>query len=358
MDDTTEAVAFLEEFVRVPSLSHNEAAVAAFLVEQMQAWGFAAKIDGAGNAVGTAGTAGPLVVLLGHIDTVAGDVPVCIQDGCLYGRGTVDAKGAFATFVWATRQAVQAGTLNCRVVLVGAVEEEAATSKGAHYVVDKYAPDYCVIGEPSGWERVTLGYKGRLLVEYRHEQPGAHSAGEMRAAPEVLVDFWQAVQGYCRVYNTGREKLFDQILPALRWVTSRSDGLADIVEATIGLRLPEGIDPAMLAAELQGMVVQPPPGQGTTTLAFDGACPAFRSPRSTPLAGAFVRAIRAGGGSPGFVHKTGTADMNVVGPVWRCPIVAYGPGDSRLDHSPDEHLPLDEYQRAIGVLVHVLEHLK
>jgi LysW-gamma-L-lysine carboxypeptidase len=49
--------------------------------------------------------------------------------------------------------------------------------------------------------------------------------------------------------------------------------------------------------------------------------------------------------------------MNVAGPAWRCPIVAYGPGDSRLDHTPDEHLPLDEYQQAIGVLARVLEIL-
>jgi LysW-gamma-L-lysine carboxypeptidase len=49
--------------------------------------------------------------------------------------------------------------------------------------------------------------------------------------------------------------------------------------------------------------------------------------------------------------------MNVVGPVWGCPIVAYGPGDSRLDHTPDEHLDLAEFQRAIAVLAEVLAGL-
>jgi len=53
---------------------------------------------------------------------------------------------------------------------------------------------------------------------------------------------------------------------------------------------------------------------------------------------------------PGFVLKTGTSDMNVVAPVWRCPIVAYGPGDSALDHTPHEHVSIDEYWRAILVL--------
>lgn len=340
-------VAFLEQLVRIPSVSGDEARAAAFLVEQMGALGFDAFIDGAGNAVGLVGSAGPLVVLLGHIDTVGGTVPVRIEAGQLYGRGTVDAKGPFAAFICATARARQAGSLRCRVALIGAVEEEAATSKGAHFVVDRYAPDFCVIGEPSGWDRVTLGYKGRLLVHYRREQPSAHSAGELRAAPEAMVDFWTAVQARCAAHNAGHERLFEQIIPSLRHVASGGNGLRDWVSATIGLRLPEGIDPDTLAQELQALA-------DGATLIFEGACPAFRSPRTTPLAGAFVRAIRKQGGKPGFLHKTGTADMNVVGPAWSCPIVAYGPGDSRYDHTPDEHIDLEEYRRSIGVLVNVL----
>ena len=46
--------------------------------------------------------------------------------------------------------------------------------------------------------------------------------------------------------------------------------------------------------------------------------------------------------------------MNVVGPVWQCPIVAYGPGDSSLDHTPNEHLSLDEYWKAVNVIEQTL----
>ncbi len=49
--------------------------------------------------------------------------------------------------------------------------------------------------------------------------------------------------------------------------------------------------------------------------------------------------------------------MNIVAPIWDCPIVAYGPGDSSLDHTPEEHLDLDEYLRAIDVLADVLSRL-
>ncbi|MFQ5576556.1 MAG: M20/M25/M40 family metallo-hydrolase [Anaerolineae bacterium] len=72
---------------------------------------------------------------------------------------------------------------------------------------------------------------------------------------------------------------------------------------------------------------------------------------------AFLKAIRAAGGKPRFVVKTGTSDMNVVGPVWGCPILAYGPGDSSLDHTPHEHLNLNDYRRAIEILKVVLLEL-
>jgi LysW-gamma-L-lysine carboxypeptidase len=70
-----------------------------------------------------------------------------------------------------------------------------------------------------------------------------------------------------------------------------------------------------------------------------------------------LRAIRAEGGRPKFKLKTGTADMNIVGPAWGCPIVAYGPGDSSLDHTPDEHIQIDEFRKGISVLTRALLEL-
>jgi len=49
--------------------------------------------------------------------------------------------------------------------------------------------------------------------------------------------------------------------------------------------------------------------------------------------------------------------MNVVGPAWGCPIAAYGPGNSALDHTPEEYIDLAEFQRGIRVLTTTLEIL-
>jgi LysW-gamma-L-lysine carboxypeptidase len=52
--------------------------------------------------------------------------------------------------------------------------------------------------------------------------------------------------------------------------------------------------------------------------------------------------------------KSGTSDMNILAPAWACPMVAYGPGDSRYDHTPIERLSLNDYARSIRVLQSVL----
>jgi LysW-gamma-L-lysine carboxypeptidase len=35
----------------------------------------------------------------------------------------------------------------------------------------------------------------------------------------------------------------------------------------------------------------------------------------------------------------------------------YGPGDSALDHTPNEHIDLEEYRKAVAVLADVLTRL-
>ena len=85
--------------------------------------------------------------------------------------------------------------------------------------------------------------------------------------------------------------------------------------------------------------------------------PAYRADKNTSLVRAFLSAIREAGGKPNFALKTGTSDLNIVAPAWTCPAIAYGPGDSALDHTPEEHLELDEYDRAVGVIGRALERL-
>lgn len=346
------AIELLKRMVEIESVSRQERNVSEFIAASMQRLNYdAAFVDEVGNAVGVREGNGPIereIVLLGHMDTVPGDIPVRIEDGILHGRGAVDAKGPLATFVMAVAQAEIAD--NTRLVVIGAVEEEAATSKGARHVATQYSPDFCIIGEPSGWDGVTLGYKGRLLTDFKLEREMGHTAGQQSGVAESAIEWWTHTMQYVEQFNADKPRLFDQLIPSIRSFHTSSDGLIDSAEMRIGIRLPMDFDCNQFEAMLDEAA-------GDATLQHHSFEPAYQSTRKTPLARAFNVVLRQAGERPRFKLKTGTSDMNVVGPVWNCPIVAYGPGDSLLDHTPHEHIVLAEYERAIDILQSVLERI-
>ncbi|HEX8027200.1 MAG TPA: M20/M25/M40 family metallo-hydrolase, partial [Vicinamibacterales bacterium] len=251
-------------------------------------------------------------------------------------------------------------------VVVGAVEEEAATSKGARFVASRFdgrheaIPTACIIGEPSHWNRVTLGYKGRLLLDFIADQPMAHTAGPDASVASVVVDFWNWVTAHAARINEGKDKAFEQLSPSLRrFITSTNEQMHDTVDGQFAWRLPVGFDAEAFMKELEAQANGPTGRQASRTsfkLNFRGYEKPWRGDRNNLLVRSFLAGLRSVESTEklGFVLKTGTSDMNVVGPAWQCPIVAYGPGDSSLDHTPNEHLPVDEYWKAVNVIEQTL----
>lgn len=342
---------FLEELISIPSPSGQEGTAAEYLARKMRALGFRVRRDEVGNVVGVLGEAraGRVIALLGHIDTVPGLVPVRWEGSRLYGRGAVDAKGPLAAFVLAAARV--APRLNgIKLVVIGAVEEEACSRGARHLARTMPPPDYAIIGEPGGWEGITLGYKGVLSVDYRLTQPAGHSASGRPTPAEEAVAFWNRLRAHAAALNGSRAWHFDTLDPVLRTIRTFGDGLEEGVEMSISLRLPPGLDVAALQQEMGAW-------RNRAQLTFPYGEPPFQAEKNTLLVRALLQAIRTEGGRPRFKLKMGTSDMNVVGPVWGCPIVAYGPGDAALDHTPDEHIEGEEFRRGVNVLVRALEML-
>ncbi len=343
MDDLAVLVGLLKHY----SPTGREDSAVSYLVETMSQLGFSAQVDRTGNAVGVLGDGPRELVLLGHIDTVPGEIEVQQTGDRLYGRGAVDAKGPLACFTAAAaRIGPRAGW---RIVVIGALAEE-GDSHGARGIVNEYRPEAAIIGEPSGWDHITLGYKGSAWFRYAIEKPMAHSAGKSDSVCDTAFIFWRQALAIADHHNQGQERIFTQLSPSLREMHSSSDGFSEKAHLGINFRLPPGLEPEQLNQELLSIA------EGAQLTMSDGI-PAYRANKNTALVRAFLSGIRLTGGVPAFSLKTGTADINIVAPAWGCPAVAYGPGDSSLDHTPEEHVLVQEYLDSIKVLSSVIKNL-
>ena len=331
--------------VERPSVSGRERALAEFVSERMTEYGLDSHVDEVGNVIGVTGAGGgPVLLLLGHIDTVPGDIPVRVEGRVLHGRGSVDAKGPLATMICA---AARVGpTLPATVVVIGAVDEE-RTSIGARHLLDRLRPDAVVIGEPSGVGAAVIGYKGVLRLRVTITAPAAHTSSPETPATQRATDCWATIESIIATDYPEELPLFDRALPTLVSIT----GDLEHADLDVSVRVPLDFDAPTFLLALSARI-----GPECAVTVVESV-PAVRTSRNDPVARALHKAMRRNGLPAAAKVKLGTSDMNLAVPHWKVPAAAYGPGDSRLCHTVDEHIDLDEFHQAIAVLADALREL-
>ena len=353
-DADAEARELLERLVSIPSPTPDEKDCAAALESFFQSHDRDVFIDDVGNV---RAPADDRVLYTSHIDTVPGDIPVRTETGKngpeLWGRGSVDAKGPLA--------ALAVSAVRTGVSFVGVVGEEVDSRGARHLVSDRDAPEAVVNGEPSGWDGITLGYRGILSGTYIGTSESGHTSRPENNAIQDAIEWWSAVEERFggggapeeQRDDAGEVPVFERVTPKPVSIDGgpSEDGLA--VETTLDVQL--RVPPKYTTEDIKEMA-DAELGPGTVNWT-DAVEPTMQSPR-TPVARAFRVAIRQQGGDPRLLRKTGTADMNIYAGAWDCPMATYGPGDSALDHAPNEHLELPELDRAVAVLEIVAEELR
>jgi len=58
-----------------------------------------------------------------------------------------------------------------------------------------------------------------------------------------------------------------------------------------------------------------------------------------------------------LVKKTGTSDMNLFAESCSMPMIAYGPGDSSLDHTENERVSISEYLSSVEVYANAIQQI-
>ena len=341
----------LADLVSTPSVSGEEADAAAHLAGFFEAHDREAWTDEVGNVRAPGDDS---VLLTSHVDTVPGEISVRVEDGddelgvsgpVLWGRGSVDATGPLA--------AMAVAAVQTDASFVGVVGEETDSRGARHLVEERDAPEAVINGEPSGWDAITLGYRGIVGGEYIATTTAGHGSRPDANAIDHATVWWERVRPAVDGANGDEEPgSFGTITATAESIDGglNDDGSAVAASIETEFRVPPSETPSSVRTIIDDCL-----DVGEIVWA-DSIPPHVASPRGA-LPAALRKAIREAGGEPTHLHKTGTADANLYADAWGVPTVTYGPGDAALDHAPDERLPLAAFDRAVAVLTTACEQL-
>ena len=341
-----DAVDFLDALVATPSPSGKEQKVAQLCLQYLKQFSFErAWIDKAGNAVATnyphkTGDR-PDLLLFGHMDTISSPLTHRREGNRIYGRGAVDAKSPLAALL--TAGAECAGSTPLKIMAAGVVEEEITTSKGIRHLLTYAKPRMAINGEPSNTNGITIAYKGRLVVECRTHGKSTHAGMASENPIERTIEYYQKLRATYPLHKNN----FDSVIMNLTQIAGGSREALNVVPSAldfvIDVRVPPSIENRKVTRTFRSLA------PSSVSVKVHENIPGAETSPNHPLCRAMVSGIRDNGLAPRYVKKSGSADMNITSHAG-VPTIAYGPGDSSLDHTPHEVIDIADYKKSIAIL--------
>jgi len=188
-----EIVETLQELVRIPSITGDEARMGATVAQRCRDMGFAVEIiesmPGRPNVLATwdSGLPGPTLLLNDHLDIVPpGPLEYWthppfaaeIADGCVFGRGTIDTKSGLTTILMAVRAIRGLNVpLRGKLKLLFTCDEEVGGRHGIQHVAAQglLSADLALVAEPTTMQ-VEIATKARMTVEITTRGVATHGA--------------------------------------------------------------------------------------------------------------------------------------------------------------------------------------
>ncbi len=200
----SDPIAILQNLIRCPSVTPNDAGVLASLESVLKPAGFkctrlpfsAPDTPDVDNLFARFGDKEPHLCFAGHVDVVpTGDEALwshppfdaVIKDGIMYGRGTCDMKGSVAAFAAAAVDYVHSknGAINGSISFLITGDEEGPAINGTTKVLDwmkqnDQIPDECLVGEPTSakvfGDGIKIGRRGSITFYVTVKGTQGHAA--------------------------------------------------------------------------------------------------------------------------------------------------------------------------------------
>jgi acetylornithine deacetylase len=334
----------LGRLVAIPSVSGEEAAIAAFVEETARGWGLEAVRDDTSVRLEVGGRSpGPTLALVSHLDVVPpgsgwtrDPFTPTVEGDRLYGRGSGDAKASVAAMLTAALDvargpALERGRL---LVILGYGEETRHTTM--ERAVERAGPiDAAIVGEPTnlGFATAQRGLMMVDLVARGDQRHAGYAASDGEFVNAVLVlardllrlqDLFEERTHAVLGRTTATPTMLDagvsrNVTPPVATAILDVRSTPDWTHDEIAALLRERLDSEVVVTSRRLVPCETPAGSRLLAAAArarsDAAC--FGSPTCSDWV--FLRHVDA---------------------------IKAGPGTSRRSHTPDEYVDLPEVTAA------------
>lgn len=370
----------LRELVAMPSTSspdpawdRSNRAVAERIADWAESIGFDVELrplPGAPekvNLVARLGAGEGGLVLSGHTDTVPYDesgwdtepLEAVEKDGALYGLGTADMKGFFASALHAVA-GIDRAKLARPLVLLGTADEESGMD-GIRALVasEPNLGAHAVIGEPTGLAPKRM-HKGVMMERVTVEGRSGHASdpslgrsaldGMVEVATELLALREELAERY-------RDEAFSVPHPTLNLGRIAGGDSPNRICGHCALDLDLRILPGMVVSEVRAAIerrVRAVVGRRGLEGRVEPLVPPV-PPFETPLDALIARvAVEVAGAPLGSVlFGTEGPFLNAAGVT----TVVLGPGSISVAHQPNEHVHLADLERATGIYAGIIARI-
>ena len=374
-----DAVALLQDLVRIPSITGDEANVGRFVTDFIRSMGLEVEVleaaPGRPNLVATwdSGKPGPTLLLNDHLDIIppgpleywthppfAAD----IADGMVYGRGTIDTKSGVTTLLMATRALRQSGLpIHGKLRLVFTCDEEVGGEFGAQYVgkLGYFNADMALVAEPTSLQ-VEIATKGRLNIEVTTRGVATHGARPW-LGHNAIEDMMLVIQRLQVLYQQIRTREKHPLLGlgALNIGIIEGGTVPNMVpnkcRMEVDRRVLPSEEPAQALQEFQQILDElqrehPKLDASVKQLLW---WPGYEVSPDAQIVRVTCRAFeKVTGRTPNVVGKDAGTDASWISKLGGTPVVMFSPGDGPRAMNADESVRIDDLITATQVVGQVL----
>ena len=327
------------------------------------------KFDALGNVMGRLGNGPRVVAFDAHIDTVDVSDPDQwdfdpftgkLEDGKVFGRGSVDQKAGMAAMVYAGLIMKEMDLLDgLQIWMVGSVMEEDCDGLCWHHILQEkiLEPEFVVSTEPTGL-KIHRGQRGRMEIRVRVKGRSCH--GSM---PHLGDNAIYKINPAIKAIEELNDRLADDAFLGkgtctISWIGCRTPSLCavpDEAEFHIDRRLTAGetresalreVEDALEAAGVEAEVFTLTYEEKAWTglvYPMDKYYPTWILAEDHPILEAARKAHTQVTGRPAEVSRWNfsTNGVTIMG-LHGVPCIGYGPGQEELAHMANEWVPVDD----------------